>query len=134
MCLLSRRNQLKGILRTVDKLPLPHLWNICRGFRRYGFKSWPSYFIFCNHANHNIDILTYCDKLSTNQLLSKLELFEWDITGNAYVMMIILAKYTYTIYNARAPKILVLNLSARSFAYGIIDAWLWGLRISLLRV
>ena len=31
-------------------------------------------------------------------------------------MMIILAKYT--IYNAGAPKILILNLSARSFAYG----------------
>ena len=34
-------------------------------------------------------------------------------------MMIILAKYT--IYNTGAPKILILNLSARSFAYGIID-------------
>ena len=34
-------------------------------------------------------------------------------------MMIILAKYTYTIYNAGAPKILVLNLSAQSFADGI---------------
>ena len=69
MCLLSRKNQLKGILRTVDKLPLPHLWNICRGFRRYGFKSWPSYFIFCGHANHNIDILTYFDKLSTFRII-----------------------------------------------------------------
>ena len=27
----------------------------------------------------------------------------------------------YTIYNAGAPKILILNLSARSFADGIID-------------
>ena len=36
-----------------------------------------------------------------------------------YVMMIILAKYT--IYNAGAPKTLVLNLNAPSFADGIID-------------
>ena len=35
------------------------------------------------------------------------------------MMMIILAKYT--IYNAGAPKILILNLSARSFGDGIID-------------
>ena len=35
------------------------------------------------------------------------------------MMMIILAKYT--IYNAGAPKLLILDLSARSFAYGIID-------------
>ena len=41
------------------------------------------------------------------------------MTGNAKVMMIILAKYT--IYNAGAPKILVLSLSARRFADGIIN-------------
>ena len=40
-------------------------------------------------------------------------------------MMIILAKYT--IYNAGAPKILVLSLSARRFADGIINDWDWGL-------
>ena len=34
-------------------------------------------------------------------------------------MMIILAKYT--INNAGAPKVLILNLSARLFADGIID-------------
>ena len=80
-------------------------------------KAGPLTLFFCGHANHNIDILTYFDKLSTNQLFSKLELFECDITGNAYVMIIILAKYT--IYNTGAPKILVLNLSAQSFADGI---------------
>ena len=47
-------------------------------------------------------------------------------------MMIILEKYT--IYNAGAPKTLVLNLNAPSFADGIIDDLDWGLRISLLRV
>ena len=36
------------------------------GISSLWFKSWLFYIIFCGHANYNINILTYFDKLSTN--------------------------------------------------------------------